>query len=111
MVGHEGGGRPRRALALEVDTVAAHLRELAKKAHRLGREAAPDLAHEDEHVVPAVERLLVLGRARRAVVPRRHDGGVGVIAEVLRQQVAPSDEGVLFLCGRASEPGTLLPLC
>ena len=38
--------------------------------------------------MPAVERLLVLGRARRAIVPRRHDGGVGEVAEVLRPQVS-----------------------
>ena len=50
--------------------------------------------------MPAVKRLLVLGRARRAVVPRRHDGGVGVVAEVLRQQVdARRAEGRAGLVG------------
>ena len=37
--------------------------------HRLARQRLPR-----PQLVPAVERLLVLGRARRAIVPRRHDG-------------------------------------
>ena len=50
--------------ALDVDAVVPRLRQLAQEAHRLRREAALDLADEYEHVVPAVERRLVLGGAR-----------------------------------------------
>ena len=41
------GPLSRRARALEVDAVVPRLRQLAQEAHRLRREAAPDLA--DEH--------------------------------------------------------------
>ena len=44
VVGSEGRRRPRGARALVVDAIAARLRQLAEEAHRLGREAAPDLA-------------------------------------------------------------------
>ena len=39
-----------------VNAVVPGLRQLAQEAHRLRREAAPDLADEHEHVVPALER-------------------------------------------------------
>ena len=62
------------------------LSQLAQGAHRLRREAAPDLADEHEHVVPTVERRLVLGGARRAVVARRHHVLQREVAEVLLEQ-------------------------
>eukprot|EP00964_Phaeocystis_antarctica_P148736 scaffold115670_cov115-Phaeocystis_antarctica.AAC.1 len=57
-----------------------------RKRIRLRREAAPDLSDEHEHVVPAVERRLVLGGARRAVVARRHHVLRRGVAEVLLEQ-------------------------
>ena len=71
VVGHEGCGRPRRALALEVDPVAARLRELAEEAHRLGREAAPHLGDQHEHLVAVVNSLsLSLSLARSLSLSR-----------------------------------------
>jgi hypothetical protein len=62
------------------------LRQLAQEAHRLRREAAPDLADEHEHVVPALERRLVLGGVRHAVAARRHHVLRRELAEVFLQQ-------------------------
>ena len=44
VVGGERRRRPRRARALDVDTVVPRLRQLAQEAHRVRREAAPDVS-------------------------------------------------------------------
>ena len=72
---------------LEVDGVVPLLRELAEEAGGLGREAAPHLRDEHEHVVPALQRLCVLSSARRlSCGARRYHLGRRVVAQVLRQQ-------------------------
>jgi len=69
VVGGERRRRPRRARALDVDAVVPLLRQLAQEAHRLRREAAPDLADEHEHVGGGV---LSRRPARRSARLRGH---------------------------------------